>query len=53
MRSCLAVVTFLPKCVLYAHFVLWVNLTTPRSRLAEIGARCARLRQRLFGKRDD
>lgn len=44
----LRILTWLPKRVFLAHYVLWVNLSTPHCRLAEIDARCDRMAKRLF-----
>lgn len=37
------------KQIFFSHYVLWVNLTTPRSRMDDIESRCARMHQRIFG----
>jgi hypothetical protein len=50
MRSILTFVTYLPKRVVFAHYVVFVNLMTPRHRVAEIEQRCTAMHRRLFGE---
>ena len=51
MRSLFAIVTYPLRYVLFAHCVLAVNLVTPNRQRA--AARIARMRQWLFGQRED
>jgi len=50
MRTLLGFVMYLPKRVVLAHYVVLVNLTTPRSRMDEIERRCMAMHQRMFGE---
>lgn len=42
------IVLWLPKQLIFSHYVLLVNLTTSRKRMAESEQRISRMRQRLF-----
>jgi hypothetical protein len=44
-------ILWFPIHILLAHYVLMVNMTTPRGRIDEADARCEQMYQRLFGKK--
>jgi hypothetical protein len=50
MRSIINDLLWAPKHLYFAHYVIVVNLITPRSRLEEIERRCDAMDVRLFGE---
>ena len=43
-------ITWLPKQIFFAHYVLVVNLTHVRQDMLEIDRKCDQMHQRLFGQ---